>query len=128
MSKLFIDGKSYDTLVAINSSEQKRGLMNASYPPPIMSFPYKTAQPRKFWMKNCSNHLDIIFCFGGKIVYIDHGQPFNVADVVGNGEPSNLVIEAPFGFADYNDICVGSLVRLQYSKYHLIKMIKEGTL
>ncbi|HUU87010.1 MAG TPA: DUF192 domain-containing protein [Candidatus Glassbacteria bacterium] len=107
---------------AITRDEQRKGLMNVDWPPPLMVFPYKKASIRKFWMKDTPSPLDIIFCHANKVIYIDYGVPFNETRV-GPDRPCDLVIEGPLGFAEKNGIRVGSKVRAKFARDELIKIL-----
>jgi len=111
---------------AITRDEQRQGLMNIDWPPPPMVFAYKKAAIRKFWMKNTSCPLDIIFCNANKVIYIDNGIPFDETHV-GPNKPCDLVVEGPLGFAQAHNIMVGSKIRVKFAKDELIKilLIKE---
>lgn len=96
--KVLIENYSFPTLVAQTEEDHARGLMFKPWPPPVMCFPYKKATVRKFWMKNCQSPLDIIFCRGNKIISIHKGEPHSTA-MVGPNEPSDFVVELPYGTA-----------------------------
>lgn len=107
---------------AITRDEQRKGLMNVDWPPPLMVFPYKKAAIRKFWMKDTPSPLDIIFCSANRVIYIDYGVPFDEARV-GPNRPCDLVIEGPLGFAQENGIKVGSKIRAKFAQDELIKIL-----
>jgi uncharacterized membrane protein (UPF0127 family) len=73
LDKIYVNGKWFNTEVAISEAEQAKGLMFKEWPPPVMVFPYKDATIRKFWMKNTVSPLDIVFCREGKFVEILKG-------------------------------------------------------
>ena len=113
MSKVYINDKYFPTLVAITPEEHSQGLMFKPYPPPIMAFPYTRAEVRKFWMKNTICSLDIIFCKKNKIIAICAGQPLSTK-LIGPNDPSDLVIEMPYGTANSNGFKIGDDVRLEW--------------
>jgi uncharacterized membrane protein (UPF0127 family) len=96
MDEVFINGKKFQTKVAITEEEQRLGLMYQAWPPPVMVFAYSNSGPRRFWMKNTTSPLDIVFCNDNKIIKIFKGEPLSTA-MIGPNEPSNLVIELPYG-------------------------------
>lgn len=118
-----------NVLIAITDAEQEKGLMFKSWPPPIMAFPYNKAEKRKFWMKNTSSPLDVIFCKNNKIISIFKGEPFSMKNF-GPDETSDLVIEFPYGMAKNLDIKAGDEVKLQYSIKTIAKkyefLLKKG--
>lgn len=107
-----INGEKFSTLVAITPEDHSRGLMWQPWPPPIMVFPYKKAQIRKFWMRNTVSPLDILFCRNGKIISICFGEPYST-QLIGPEDPSDLVIELPRGQA--KNFCVGNSVKIYLS-------------
>ena len=106
---------------AITKKEQTLGLMGVENPH-VMIFPYKTADIRKFWMKNTPAPLDIIFCKAGKVIYIGKGNPFDES-LVGPDLPNDLIIETKAGFCENNNIKIGSIVKVKYNKEALLKLI-----
>jgi len=122
MDKVIINGKEFDTLFAISEEEQEKGLMYVSWPPPIMSFPFKTADVHKFWMRNTISPLDIIFCVGGKVIDVCKGKPLDLT-FVGPDAKIDLVVEMPAGFADKFTIKAGDSVDLKYSVGSFAKKI-----
>src|ERR1700676_1949215 len=86
----------FETLLAISSEEQSRGLMHIKPPTPIMSFVYNIPQVNKFWMASTPSPLDIVFCCNNKITQICSGEPYSLA-AIGNHSMSDLVIEFPLG-------------------------------
>jgi uncharacterized membrane protein (UPF0127 family) len=114
MDYLVIDDKTIGTIVAVTEQDHIRGLMFQPWPPPIMAFPYKKAEVRKFWMKNTISPLDIIFCRAGRVVAIVAGKPHSELHV-GPNEPTDLVVEMPFGMAKTLNIVAGSSIKLRAS-------------
>ena len=112
--KVIIGDRQFDALMAITAEEIGTGLMYKSWPPPVMAFPFAKAGVRKFWMKNTTSPLDIIFCRAGKVIGIFAGTPLSL-DHIGPDEPCDLVVEFPSGTAEHNNIQVGDNVKLSYS-------------
>ena len=118
--RIIIGDKQFDTLVAITDKEAAQGLMFKSWPPPVMAFPCKSCSVRKFWMKNTTSPLDIVFCRQGQIIGIFEGEPLSLENV-GPDEPSDLILEFPRGTMKKNNIVVGDPVKLSYSISTLAK-------
>lgn len=112
----------FETIVALTEEEQRKGLMYKSWPPPVMIFPYKKAGVRKFWMKNTSSPLDIIFCKSNQIVGIFKGNPYTTT-LVGPNKLIDLVIELPFGTVAEKDINIGDSVEVKYSLATIARQI-----
>ena len=110
---------------AISNDEQARGLMGVDWEPPVMVFPYKKAEIKKFWMKNTKIPLDIIFCKDGKVIYIGVGRPFVEDKLIGPNYPSDLVIETPGGFCSYNKIEIGDPIKIKLGKKILRRIINS---
>jgi uncharacterized membrane protein (UPF0127 family) len=100
--------------VAVTEEEHLQGLMRKPWPPPVMIFPYNTAEIRKFWMKNTISPLDIIFCRENKVVSIHKGEPLST-QLIGPNEPCDLVVETPFGTAEKIGVKIGDPVHVIYS-------------
>jgi len=124
VSFIFIKNEAFPTLVAISDSEKEVGLMWRKWPPPIMCFPYSTSEIRKFWMKNTISPLDIVFCKDNKIVSICYGQPLSTA-MIGPNDPTNLIIEFPYGTVSNYNIKIGDEVKLQLSKEAVMRDINN---
>ena len=108
---IYIHNNVFQTLIAISSEEQSKGLMFEEWPPPIMAFIYSEAQVNKFWMKNTKVPLDIVFCHDGKVSQICKGEPHSTR-TVGADKYSDLVIEFPLGTVSGSGIQVGHSVGL----------------
>lgn len=93
---IYIHNNIFTTLLAISEEEQMHGLMHQEWPPPVMSFVYAAPRVNKFWMKNTPSPLDIIFCADGRVKEICKGEPYSTA-MVGGDQPTDLVIELPYG-------------------------------
>lgn len=100
----------FPTLVAETYEQQAKGLMFQKAPQPIMSFPYKKASINKFWMKNCPDHLDIVFALNNKIVDIKKGEAYST-NMIGSCA-SNLVVEFPYGTMQKFNIQCGDSINL----------------
>lgn len=120
--KIIIGNNIFDTLVAVTEDEHARGLMYKKWPPPVMIFPYKTADVRRFWMRNTISPLDIIFCKENKIVDIKYGEPLSTK-LIGPIEPVDLVIELPYGTAKNAGIKIGDDVSIVYSTQTLNRIL-----
>jgi len=120
-----IKGQIFQTLVAVTEEEQSNGLMYQKWPPPIMSFPYKRATPRRFWMKNCGTPLDIVFCRGNCVVGIFKGEPFSTK-LVGPDEPTDFVVELPAGKAASLGLAIGDYVGFSPTKITAERQQKYG--
>jgi len=122
---IHINNNVFNTLFAISSEEQTRGLMYEEWPPPSMSFVYPTSSINKFWMKNTPSPLDIIFCNNNKINQLCVGTPYST-NIIGKDIPSDLVIELPFGTVHQSKIKLGDQVGIiRPSKEELKKIIYE---
>ena len=123
IDRVYIGQYAFDTLVAVTADEHITGLMYQSWPPPVMVFPYKNAEQRRFWMKNTPSPLDIIFANAGKIVGIFKGEPLTTT-CVGPDSSTDLVIELPYGTVAELNILVGDDVKVCYSIDTAIKIMK----
>ena len=115
MSIIHLGKHSFQTLVAITPEEHSMGLMHKPWPPPVMVFPYNKAEERKFWMKNTISPLDIVFCRDNKIVDICYGEPMSTK-LIGPNEPSDMVIELPFGTVHAHQLKRGDPIKFAPSK------------
>jgi uncharacterized membrane protein (UPF0127 family) len=103
---VYIHNNVFDSLLAISEDEQLQGLMNKSWPPPVMSFVYSSPKINKFWMKHTPSPLDIIFCCNGAVSQICFGEP-NSTTIIGDNNVSDLIIELPHGTAISSGIKLG---------------------
>jgi uncharacterized membrane protein (UPF0127 family) len=122
--RVIIKGQQFDALMAITSDEVASGLMYKSWPPPVMAFPFVKADVRKFWMKNTTSPLDIVFCRAGKIIGIFAGTPLSL-EHIGPDEPCDLVVEFPRGTVARNRIAVGDSVKLSYSVSTMARRLRN---
>lgn len=125
IDKVYIGGHTFETLVAVTEEEHVQGLMYKEWPPPVMSFPYKFAEHRRFWMKNTPSPLDIVFARSGKVVGIFKGEPMTTT-CVGPEVQSDLVVEFPYGTVEKLQIKVGDDIRVCYSVGTAVKIMKSG--
>jgi len=121
---IIIKDKKIPTILAITAEEQEKGLMHCNDLPPSMSFVYSKSNINKFWMKNTPKPLDIIFCNEDKILHIAHGEPFSL-QAVGPNEPTNLVIEMPYGTCLEHGFRVGDTVKKAFSIISTAKIINH---
>jgi uncharacterized membrane protein (UPF0127 family) len=103
---IFIGDNLFEAYLAVTAEEQMYGLMYVPPPAPNMAFLYERPQYNRFWMKNTEASLDIIFCNDGKVSEICYGEPYSLRTIGGN-EPSNLVIELPYGSVESSRILIG---------------------
>lgn len=100
-------------LEAASSPEaQERGLMHRTSLEPHdgMVFLFKNSAIRRFWMKNTSIPLDILFVDEkGNIVYIAQGKPLS-EEPLGPKVPAASVIEIALGRTQKEQIMVGDAV------------------
>lgn len=120
-----IKGQVFPARVAITEDEQRRGLMYQAWPPPIMVFPYNTAAPRRFWMKNTISPLDIVFCKANHVVGIFKGEPMSTK-LVGPNENSDMVVELPAGTAERLGLEVGDYVGYSPTMETMAKQVVSG--
>lgn len=106
---LLINGESIPTLLALSPEEQRVGLMNKQWPPPTMSFYFKGASYRPFWMANTPSPLDIVFARDNEIVGILPGEPHSTK-MVGGELYSDFVAEFPRGTCDSQNISTGDKI------------------
>ena len=118
MSAVIVLGDNrFPTKIALTEEEQRRGLMWAEWPPPVMTFPYNGPGLRKFWMKNTVSPLDIVFCRNNRVIGIYKGEPMSTS-LIGPDSLSDMVVELPAGTARKLGITIGSEASLYTS--HLL--------
>lgn len=123
MDKIIFGDYSLTTLVALTDEEQQQGLMRKPWPPPIMSFPYETAQIHKFWMKDTFCPLDIVFCRDDQVIALSAGEPLSLKHI-GPDVPSDLVVELPRGMAHNLGIVPGTPAKLVCGLFTLAKKLE----
>ena len=126
MSKILLNKKSFDTLLVVTEEEQSQGLMNKPWPPPIMTFIYKSSKMRSFWMYRTPSPLDIVFCNDNKIVHIAEGVP-NSTQLIYSMFPSSLVVELPKGTCFEYQIDVGSEAKLLLSRQDAARLLTTSS-
>lgn len=85
--------------------------MYREYPPPVMSFVYSAPTVNRFWMKNTPSPLDIVFARDNKVIAIHKGEPYSTK-LIGDWEPSDLVVELPYGTCAQLNIQIGNNIAL----------------
>jgi len=114
MVKIIIGKHILQGNVAITEEDHYYGLKNEP-DPSIMIFPYfNKIAIHKFWMQDTPQKLDILFCKNGKILAIEEGEPFSLRHI-GPNEPTDLIIEMPYGMTNYLKIGIGELVKIEQS-------------
>ncbi len=109
MNSIKLGDHSFETLLAITSAEQERGLMGVPPPVPVMTFIYGTPSYNQFWMARTPAPLDIVFALNGKITAICKGVP-NSTSLISSGGMSDMVVELPAGTCAGRGIRVGDKV------------------
>ncbi len=121
-----MNGKRFDiSLVAANQSSWAKGLMNATITnATMMVFVFPSLGIYPFWMENTYSNLDIMWLNvsggSGNVVYLVRNATSCVGKSMGWCENNtyypaayaNYVIEAKAGFAEANNISVGTRVGL----------------
>lgn len=113
-----IGGRTIGLEVARTPQEQAMGLM---YRTSVandrgMLFPFEPPQPVRFWMKNVSIPLDMIFLRDGKVLAIAASAPPCTSDpcpTYGPGTPINQVIELRSGRAAELGLKVGDRLKIK---------------
>jgi uncharacterized protein len=108
----------FELEVAQTPRQQEFGLMYRTFMPPNrgMLFPFKPAQPVKFWMKHCLMSLDMIFVRQGIVVAIAPKVPpceKNPCPTYGPDEPVDQVIEVKSGRTAEIGLKVGSKIEIK---------------
>lgn len=111
VADIVIGNNKFKTVLAVSDKEKQLGLMHQEWPPPVMTFLYTESEFKKFWMKNTPSPLDIVFCSNGKVLSVHQGVPFSTK-LVGPNEPSDLVIELPYGTCKKFGIDSGDSVKI----------------
>ncbi len=119
---VFLDAETQDTLqqidieVATDEAEQQQGLMyrSAMDEDHGMLFPYTSARPRSFFMKNTKISLDIMYADADRrIVTIHQGvMPYSEKSLP-SGEPAQYVVEVNAGFATRHGIEEGDFIAFE---------------
>jgi uncharacterized membrane protein (UPF0127 family) len=114
MSFVSVGEYTFPVLVAISEDEQNKGLMEVSWPPPVMAFIYAKPQVNKFWMKNTIVPLDIVFCRNNRVINIKRGSPLSELPI-GDDVLTDLVVEFPRGSVEQFGIEIDSIVKINYN-------------
>ncbi len=119
---VFLDAETQDTLqqidieIAAEQKEQQQGLMHRSAMDEDhgMLFPYTSARPRSFYMKNTKMSLDIMYADADRrIVTIHQGvMPYSEKSLP-SGEPAQYVVEVNAGFAARHGIQEGDFIAFE---------------
>jgi uncharacterized membrane protein (UPF0127 family) len=105
--------------VAQTPQQQEMGLMHRPALPDDrgMLFPFPSAQPVSFWMKNTPMPLDIVFLHKGVVKYIQAATPPCANDpcpTYGPNTPIDKVIELRSGRAAELKLKVGDIVKIEF--------------
>lgn len=105
--------------VAKTPEQQQIGLMFRESLPTNrgMLFSFSPPQITRFWMKNVTIPLDIIFMKEGSIVYIEHNTPPCTIDpcpVYGTNSPVDTVIELKNGKAKELNLKIGDKIKIEF--------------
>jgi len=119
-ARAFIHGKAVALEVAGTPEQIARGLMFRKELPPDrgMLFVYEPPQPARFWMKNVTVPLDVVFLRDGIVVDVAHSMPScrgDLCPLYGPDEPVDQVIELLGGRAKELGLAVGDPVRVEFS-------------
>ncbi len=119
---VFLDAETQDTLqkidieVATGEAEQQQGLMyrTAMDEDHGMLFPYTSARPRSFYMKNTKISLDIMYADAERrIITVHQGvMPYSEKSLP-SGEPAQYVVEVNAGFAARHGIEEGDFISFE---------------
>ncbi len=119
-SRFTVSGKTFAiTYTATDQAAREAGLMNKKVTnTTTMLFVFPSADTYRFWMYNTNTSLDMIWVNGtsssGRVVYVyADAQPCYSLQcpTYGPSSPANYVIEAKAGFAEANNIEIGTLVQ-----------------
>ena len=113
-------------ILAITQKEQETGLMHRDELPPLMAFVYTEPRLNKFWMKNVSQPLDIIFCFKNKVVGIYRGDPYSTK-LIGGSELSDLVLEFPAGTKEKMGMELGDEIEIEFEPKSISKILLSNS-
>ncbi|BAY77515.1 hypothetical protein NIES25_39770 [Nostoc linckia NIES-25] len=113
------NGTTIQLEVAKTPQQQAMGLM---YRPALpddrgMLFPFPSAQPVSFWMKNVPVSLDIVFLRKGVVKYIQTSAPPCASEPCPTYGPNTLidkVIELRSGRAAELNLKVGDVIKIQF--------------
>lgn len=120
-SNFTVNGKTYVfTYTATNNAQRAAGLMNRRVTnTTTMLFAFPSLGTYQFWMYDTNTSLDMIWINAagttGTVVYVYSNAPPCFSQIscptYGPSLPANYVIEAKAGFANANDIAVGTAIQ-----------------
>lgn len=113
------NGTKIELEVARTPAQQQLGLM---YRPALpdnrgMLFPFATAQPVRFWMKNVPVALDMVFLQNGVVKYIETSAPpcnSEPCPTFGPDVPIDQVIELRAGHAQELNLKEGDSIKIEF--------------
>ena len=116
-ARLGVEGRSITVWIADTPEKQAKGLMGITHldDGAGMLFVFADAVPQVFWNKDTLIDLDIIWISGARIVGISHLPKQRGEDTVHVASESvvDMVLEVPAGWAERNNVTVGSVVSMQ---------------
>ncbi len=115
----YMGGEAVTLEVARTPEQIARGLMFRKDLPPDrgMLFVYEPPQPARFWMKNVTVPLDVVFLREGVVMDIAHSMPpcrGDMCPLYGPDGPVDQVIELRGGRANELGLAVGDPVRVEF--------------
>ncbi len=118
-ARAFIRGEVIELEVAETPAQIELGLMFRDILPDDrgMLFIYKRASIARFWMKNVSSPLDMIFLLEGEITAVLHSVPpcsGEMCPVYGPESPVDMVIELRGGRSEGLGLAVGDRVEVEF--------------
>lgn len=104
--------------LATTEAQQAKGLGGRKSLPADqgMLFLFTDYTVKKFWMKDLSFPLDLIWIYDGKIVGIEKNLPpagFNPEVSYDSPGPVNMVLEVNGGWAETNEIKIGDVIMVK---------------
>ena len=129
MDYLFVNNKKFELELALSSDEQARGMMFREPPfsvSKVLAFPFTHPSFRSFWMKNVKADLDIVYCLNNKVSSIWHGEAGSTK-MLGNNEPTDLVLEFAAGTCKDHGIIAGSQIKLELTKESNMRILMFKT-
>jgi uncharacterized membrane protein (UPF0127 family) len=107
-----INGQLIPLEIMVTPEDHMKGMMGRDSLDGGMLFPYDSAEPRSFHMKNCLIPLDIVFIVEGEIYNIKPNCPpckeDNCPQFTGTADN---VLELPGGYCQQNNINVGDYIK-----------------
>lgn len=120
---VIINGNKLRVALAIDEKEQMDGLMHIEPPLTSMAFIYTKPQVNRFWMNNVKDHLDILFCYKGKVIEIVKATAMDTRLLGQQHQYSDLVLEFPPHISDRFNFKVGDDVKMSLSKTAVAKIL-----